>query len=147
MDVMRIAIDEAKAAASRGEVPVGAVVISSVGSRVLARAGNEVRELNDPTAHAEMLAIRAATANRGDLRLSDCDMYVTLEPCAMCASAISFARFRKLIFGAYDTKSGGVEHGPRIFSQPTIHHVPEVIGGILETDCSELLTIFFEKRR
>lgn len=145
--MMEIALCEAMAAAERGEVPVGAVVVMPTGNHILARAGNKTQELNDPTAHAEILAIRAASASRGKPRLYDCDIYVTLEPCAMCASAIAFARLRKLIFGAYDPKSGGVEHGPRIFSQPTIHYEPEIIGGVLETDSLELLKTFFAKRR
>lgn len=145
--LMKIALCEAKAAAARGEVPVGAVVVTSRDESILARAGNQTQALNDPTAHAEILVIRAATAHQGDPRLTECDLYVTLEPCAMCASAIALTRFRKLIFGAYDPKSGGVEHGPRIFSQSTINHVPEIIGGVLETDSAELLRTFFANRR
>ncbi len=144
---MQLALDEAKAAGSRGEVPVGAVVVAPGIDNVLARAGNRVQELNDPTAHAEILAIRAATSKRYEQRLPDCDLYVTLEPCAMCSAAIAFTRFRKLIFGAYDPKGGGVEHGPRIFSQPTIHHSPEIVGGVLETDSAKLLKDFFDKKR
>ena len=143
---MEMALVEARAAALRGEVPVGAVVSGSDG-RVLAAAGNRTRELSDPTAHAEMLAIRAACAKLGSERLIDCDLTVTLEPCPMCATAISFARIRRLYFGASDPKGGGVEHGPRIFNQPTCHHAPEVYGGISATEASTLLVAFFAGRR
>ena len=143
---MAAALDEARAAAARGEVPVGAVV-SGPDGRVLAHAGNRTRELNDPTAHAEILAIRAACAALGSERLVDCDLTVTLEPCPMCATAISFARIRRLYFGANDPKGGGVEAGPRIFNQPTCHHVPEVYGGISESAASALLVSFFASRR
>lgn len=143
---MDMALAEARAAAARGEVPVGAVVVDA-GGRVLARAGNRTRELADPTAHAEMLAIRAACATLGDERLTGCDLYVTLEPCPMCAGAISFARLRRLYFGAADPKGGGVEHGARVFSQPTCHHRPEVYGGIGETAAATLLRAFFNDRR
>lgn len=138
---------EAEAARDRGEVPVGAVVVDGRSGAVLARAGNEVEARHDPTAHAEMLAIRAAATERGSARLPDCDIYVTLEPCAMCAQAIAFARLRRLYFGAADPKGGGVEHGARIFQQPTCHHRPEVIGGVQETRAAELLRRFFEARR
>jgi tRNA(Arg) A34 adenosine deaminase TadA len=143
---MPLALTEARAAAARGEVPVGAVVVSPSGE-VLAAAGNRTREYRDPTAHAEMLVIRAACAALGDERLVDCDLYVTLEPCPMCAAAISFARIRRVYYGASDPKGGGVEHGPRIFNQPTCHHVPEVYPGLAETDASALLTTFFAARR
>ena len=143
---MQAALAEAEAAAVRGEVPVGAVVVAADGT-VLACAGNRTRELADPTAHAEMLAIRAACARRGSERLMDADLYVTLEPCAMCATAISFARIRRLYFGAADPKGGGVENGPRIFSQASCHHAPEVYGGIGETRAAELLRAFFAERR
>jgi tRNA(adenine34) deaminase len=143
---MQTALAEAEAAAERGEVPVGAVVIAADGT-VLARAGNRMRELSDPTAHAEMLAIRAACARLGSERLMDADLYVTLEPCPMCATAISFARIRRLYFGATDPKGGGVEHGPRIFSQASCHHAPEVYGGIGETRAAALLRAFFAERR
>lgn len=143
---MELALGEARAAAGRGEVPVGAIVVAPDG-RVLAAAGNRTRELNDPTAHAEMLAIRAACLALGDERLVDCDLYVTLEPCAMCAAAISFARIRRLYYGASDPKSGGVEHGARVFSHPTCHHAPEVWSGLAETDAGELLRAFFAERR
>ena len=143
---MLTALAEAEAAAARGEVPVGAVVVGADGA-VLARAGNRTRELADPTAHAEMLAIRAACQALGSERLGEADLYVTLEPCPMCATAISFARLRRLYFGAGDPKGGGVEHGPRIFSQPTCHHAPEIYGGIEEVRAGALLRGFFESRR
>ena len=144
---MDLAMAEAEAARDRGEVPVGAVVVDGSTGAVLARAGNGVEASCDPTAHAEMLAIRAAAAERGTARLVDCDIYVTLEPCAMCAQAIAFARLRRLYFGAADPKGGGVEHGARIFQQPTCHHRPEVIGGIQESRAAELLRGFFKERR
>ncbi len=143
---MLTALAQAEAAGARGEVPIGAVVVGGEG-QVLAAAGNRTREFNDPTAHAEILAIRAACAAVGSERLSAADLYVTLEPCAMCAAAISFARIRRLYFGASDPKGGGVEHGPRVFSQPTCHHAPEVYGGIDEVDSGELLRAFFSARR
>ncbi len=142
---MQAALDEARAAAAHGEVPVGAVIVRD--GQVIARAGNRVEQLSDPTAHAEILAIRAATAVAGEPRLPDCDLYVTLEPCPMCATAISFARIRRLYFAAYDPKGGGVEHGPRIFAQPTCHHQPEVYGGIAESEAGELLRAFFQGLR
>ena len=142
---MRAGLAEAEAAAARGEVPVGAVVVA--GRQILARAGNRTRELNDPTAHAEMLAIRAACAAAASERLPEADLYVTLEPCPMCAAAISFARIRRLYFGASDPKGGGVEHGPRIFSQPSCHHAPEIYGGIEEVRSARLLQAFFAQRR
>ena len=144
---MELAIAEAEAAALRCEVPVGAVVVDGRTGEVLARAGNGVEAANDPTAHAEILAIRAAAAARGTARLAGCDIYVTLEPCAMCAQAIAFARLRRLYFGAADPKGGGVEHGARIFAQPTCHHRPEVIGGIQESRAAALLRDFFAARR
>ena len=144
---MDLAMAEAEAAAGRGEVPVGAVVVDGRTGAVLARAGNEVEARHDPTAHAEMLAIREAAARRGTARLADCDIYVTLEPCAMCAQAIAFARLRRLYFGAADPKGGGVEHGARVFQQPTCHHRPEVIGGIQESRAAALLRCFFKERR
>ncbi|MFP6745070.1 MAG: nucleoside deaminase [Alphaproteobacteria bacterium] len=139
------ALDEARAAADRGEVPVGAVVMRE--GVVLAAAGNRTEERNDPSAHAEMLALRAAAANLGNPRLTGCDLYVTLEPCPMCTQAISLFRVRRLYFGAADAKGGGVENGPRIFSQPTCHHAPEVYGGINETEAAALLQEFFQARR
>ena len=144
---MEIAIAEAEAAAARGEVPVGVVVVEAAGGRVLARAGNRVEADNDPAGHAELLALRAAAADIGAPRLPGCDIYVTLEPCAMCAQAISFARIRRLYFGAYDPKGGAVEHGPRFFHQPTCHHIPEVYGGIEESRASDLLVDFFKEKR
>jgi tRNA(adenine34) deaminase len=143
---MDVALAEAEAAYARGEVPIGAVLVSASGE-VLARAGNRTRELNDPTAHAELLAIRAACAKQGSERLATCDLYVTLEPCAMCAAAISFARIRRLYYGASDPKGGAVGHGPRFFAQATCHHAPEVYGGIGERRASELLKAFFAARR
>ena len=143
---MLAALAEAEAAGQRGEVPVGAVLVAADGT-VLARTGNRTRELSDPTAHAEMLAIRAACAALGSERLPDADLYVTLEPCPMCAAAISFARIRRLYYGAADPKGGGVENGPRIFNQPSCHHAPEVYGGIGETRASALLRAFFASRR
>lgn len=144
---MEMALLEAQAAAERGEVPVGCVIVDPVSQEVLARTGNRTEELNDPTAHAELLAIRQASSKIGSARLSGCDLYVTLEPCAMCATAISFARIRRLYFGAYDPKMGGVEHGPAIFQQPTCHHAPEVYGGLNEQTAAELLKTFFRDKR
>lgn len=146
-DYMTLAIDEARAAAERGEVPVGAIIVEAGSGDVLSCAGNRVEELGDPTAHAEILAIRAAAEIRDEPRLPDCDLYVTLEPCAMCAGAISMARLRRLSFGAYDAKGGGVEHGGRFFNQPTCHHAPEVVGGVMEIESGELLKAFFSERR
>ncbi|MCB1519282.1 MAG: nucleoside deaminase [Hyphomicrobiaceae bacterium] len=143
---MAFALDEAAAAATRGEVPVGAVIVDATG-RVLSRAGNRTRELADPTAHAEILAIRAACSARGSERLPDCDLYVTLEPCAMCAAAISFARIRRVYYAAPDPKGGGIAHGPRIFAQPTCHHAPEVYDGLSEAEAAALLRSFFADRR
>ena len=143
---MERALREARAAAERGEVPVGAVIVRSDGA-LLAAAGNRTEADRDPTAHAELLAIRAAAATLGAPRLVDCDLYVTLEPCPMCAQAISFARLRRLYYGAADPKGGGVEHGPRLFSQPTCHHRPEIYGGIGEREAAALLQDFFRARR
>lgn len=142
MSPMQIALEEARAAAARGEVPVGAVVTDAAGL-VLSRAGNEVEARRDPSAHAEMLALRAAAAITGEKLLRDATLWVTLEPCAMCAQAIAFFRVKRLVFGAYDPKGGGVEHGPRIYTQPTCHHAPEVIGGVRERDAAALLRQFF----
>jgi tRNA(Arg) A34 adenosine deaminase TadA len=139
---MEIALDEARAAATRGEVPVGAVVTGADGN-VLARAGNEVEARRDPSAHAEMLALRAAAATTGDKVLPEATLWVTLEPCAMCAAAASFFRIRRVVFGAYDPKGGAVEHGPRFFAQPTCHHAPETIGGVRESEAAALLRDFF----
>ncbi|KAB2941863.1 MAG: nucleoside deaminase [Hyphomicrobium sp.] len=140
------ALSEAQAAGQRGEVPIGAVIAGPEGA-LLAAAGNRTRELNDPTAHAELLAIRAACARLGSERLTGCDLYVTLEPCPMCAAAISFARIRRLYYGASDPKGGGVEHGPRIYNQTTCHHAPEIYTGIGEADASLILKAFFQARR
>lgn len=142
---MELALAEAERAASLGEVPVGAVIVR--GGAVVAAAGNRTETQNDPTAHAEMLALRAAGATLGSPRLTDCDLYVTLEPCPMCAAAISFARIRRLYFGAEDEKGGGVVHGARVYAQPTCHHKPDVMGGIGEADAATLLKDFFKERR
>jgi tRNA(Arg) A34 adenosine deaminase TadA len=144
---MALALAEARAAAARGEVPVGAVVVEAASGAVLARAGNRTEADNDPSAHAEILALRAAGAAKGAPRLPDCDLYVTVEPCAMCAAAISFARIRRLYFGAGDPKMGAVEHGPRFFKQPTCHHAPELYGGIGESEAAALMRDFFKARR
>lgn len=144
---MDAALAAARAAADAGDVPVGAVVVERATSRVLAAAGNRVEQDTDPTAHAEILAIRAAAHARGEARLMDCDLYVTLEPCAMCAQAIAFARIGRLYFGAYDPKGGGVEHGARVFDQPTCNHVPETVGGLNEGECAGMLRAFFAARR
>lgn len=143
---MERALEEARAAGARGEVPVGAVLVDP-GGAVVATAGNRTRELADPSAHAEMLVIREATARLGSERLPDHDLYVTLEPCPMCAAVISFARIRRLYYGAPDPKSGGVEHGPRIFSHATCHHRPELYPGLGEAEASALLKTFFSSRR
>lgn len=143
---MARALDEARAAADRGEVPVGAAICAPDG-RIIAAAGNRTLELRDPTAHAEILAIRAACAEMGSERLPGHSLHVTLEPCPMCASAIAQARIATLVYGAADPKSGGVDHGPRIFSHPQTHHRPQVIGGIGETEAAALLKDFFARRR
>ena len=143
---MEIALAEARAAAARGEVPVGAVVIGPDGA-VLARAGNRCEELGDPTAHAEMLALRAAANVVGSPRLPECALVVTLEPCPMCAAAIGLFRVRRLVFGAYDPKGGGVEHGPRVFDAPGSGHRPEVLGGVREREAAGLLRDFFAALR
>jgi tRNA(adenine34) deaminase len=143
---MDLALAEARAAASRNEVPVGAVVLGPDGA-VLSRAGNQVEALHDASAHAELLALRAAAARLGSTRLVDCDLVVTLEPCPMCAQAISLFRIRRLVFGAYDPKSGGVEHGARVFDAGSCHHRPEVIGGVREREAATLLHTFFAARR
>jgi tRNA(adenine34) deaminase len=140
-----LAFDEARKAAARGETPVGAVIVRN--GIVLASAGNETLGLHDPTAHAEVLAIRRACQKVGNERLTDADLYVTLEPCTLCAAAISFARIRRLYFAASDPKGGGVEHGAKVFGQPTCHHTPEVYGGFREQDAAILLRDFFKSRR
>ncbi len=144
-DFMRQALAEAEAAAARGEVPVGAVVVR--GEEVIAAAGNRTLELRDPSAHAEMRAIRQAARTLDSERLGDCDLYVTLEPCAMCAAAISFARIRRLYFGANDPKGGAVEHGVRFFGDPTCHHAPDVYSGLSAVESGRLLRTFFAAKR
>jgi tRNA(adenine34) deaminase len=146
MTAMDIALQEARAAAARGEVPVGAVVLDANGA-ILARAGNAVEARADASAHAELLALRAAAAARGEPRLPDCDLVVTLEPCPMCAQAISLFRIRRLLFGAYDPKGGGVDHGARVFDAASCHHRPEVIGGVCATEAAALLRDFFARTR
>ena len=142
---MQQALAEARAAGERGEVPVGAVIVQN--GTIIAAAGNEVEGSSLASAHAEVLAIQRASAALGQKWLQDCDLYVTLEPCPMCAGAISLARLRRVYYGAADPKSGGVDHGPRVFSQSTCHHAPEVIAGVVETECSALLKAFFADRR
>jgi len=142
---MQFALEEARGAQARGEVPVGCVIVRD--GAVIARAGNRTLADKDPTAHAELLAIRQAAAALGTERLTDCDLYVTLEPCTMCTAAMSFARIRRLYFGAADPKGGAVEHGVRFFAAPTCHHRPEVYGGINESECAGLLKEFFQARR
>ena len=144
-DFMALALGEAHAAAARGEVPVGAVITRE--DRVVASAGNRTRELSDPSAHAEMLAIRQACAALASERLTGCDLYVTLEPCTMCAGAISFSRLRRLYFGAGDEKGGAVVSGVRFFSSPTCHHAPDIYAGMAEVESAALLKAFFEQRR
>lgn len=144
--LMDLALEEARAAAARNEVPVGAVLADRHGA-IIARDGNRVIEQHDPTAHAEILVMRAATGILRNERLTGYHLYVTLEPCPMCAAAISFARIERLYFGAYDEKSGAVENGVRFFSQPTCHHAPDVYGGIAETEAGDLLKSFFNARR
>ncbi|WP_424987820.1 nucleoside deaminase [Microbulbifer sp. S227A] len=143
---MTQALEQARRAAERGEVPVGAVIVAPDG-RIVAAEGNRTRELNDPTAHAEVLAIRAACAAAGSERLVGHDLYVTLEPCPMCAAAIAFARIGRLYYGASDPKSGGVAHGARVYQHAQTHHVPEVYDGLAEAECAELLRRFFANRR
>jgi tRNA(adenine34) deaminase len=145
--LMTMALTEAEAAAAAGEVPVGAVLVDGASGEVLARAHNRVEEWGDPTAHAELIALREGARLLGAKRLTGADLYVTLEPCPMCAQAISFARLRRLYFGAYDPKGGGVEHGARIFEQPSCHHRPEIVGGLEERRAAALLRAFFKERR
>ena len=144
---MTMALAEAEAAAAAGEVPVGAVLVDGASGEVLARAHNRVEEWGDPTAHAELIALREGARLLGAKRLTGADLYVTLEPCPMCAQAVSFARLRRLYFGAYDPKGGGVEHGARIFEQPSCHHRPEIVGGLEERRAGALLRDFFKERR
>lgn len=145
IDFMDLAFQQARAAALRGEVPVGAVLAQ--GGVVLAATGNRVEELSDPTAHAEILALRAAAAGLNQSRLEGCDLYVTLEPCPMCAAALAHARIRRLYFAAYDPKGGGVEHGARVYDHSTCHHRPEIYGGLRESEAAEMLRTFFRDRR
>ncbi|MAS86655.1 MAG: tRNA-specific adenosine deaminase [Micavibrio sp.] len=145
-DYLNIALLEAKKSAQAGEIPVGAVLVSATGE-IIAKSGNQCEATHDPTAHAEVLVIREAAKKLGSVRLNECDLYVTLEPCAMCAAAISFARIKRLYFGAYDPKGGGVDHGGQFFNQPTCHHAPEVYGGMDEKNCGDLLKEFFIQRR
>lgn len=145
LEFMPHAIALAREAFARDEVPVGAIVVHE--GKIIATACNAVEARLDVTAHAEIMALRQAAAHLGDVRLPECELYVTLEPCAMCAAAISFARIRKIVFGAYDPKGGGIEHGARFFQQTTCHHAPEVIGGVMEAECGTLLREFFEKKR
>lgn len=144
---MARALSEARAAADRGEVPVGAVVVDSRDGRILGADGNRTEELSDPSGHAEILVLRKVCAAAGSPRIPDCDLYVTLEPCAMCAAAISAARVRLLVFGAYDPKSGGVEHGAKVFEHKTCHHAPQVVGGVREREAADQLRAFFLARR
>jgi tRNA(Arg) A34 adenosine deaminase TadA len=144
---MTLALEEARKAVRVGEVPVGAVLVDTLSGEVLARDHNRVEELKDPTAHAELLVLQATARRLGEKRLADADLYVTLEPCAMCAGAIALARVRRLYFGAYDPKGGAVEHGARVFTQPTCNHRPEVVGGLSESAASALLKDFFAGRR
>lgn len=144
-DYMKLALEQAEQAAARGEVPVGAILVKN--NAVIASAGNRSETDFDPSAHAEILVLRTGGVKLNSPRLIDCDLYVTLEPCAMCAAAISFARIRRVIFGAYDAKGGAVEHGGRFFSQPTCHHAPEIIGGVDEARASAMLKRFFAERR
>ena len=142
---MAEAFEQARLAGERGEVPVGAVLVKN--NAIIASDGNRTLEHKDPTAHAEILVIRSACKTLGSERLPGCDLYVTLEPCTMCAATISFTRIRRLYFGAFDPKSGAVESGVHFYSSPTCHHAPEVYSGIMETECSKLLTEFFQQRR
>lgn len=146
MDPMELAFEEANKAAARGEVPIGAVLVDATG-KVIAAAGNEVEARNDPTAHAELLVLRKGGEVIGAPRLPECDLYVTLEPCPMCATAASFARVRRVIFGAYDPKGGGIEHGARVYQQPTCHHRPDVVGGVQAARADVMLKQFFAVRR
>ena len=143
---MKMALEEAQFAGGRGEIPVGAVLVNAASDFVI-KSGNRCEELKDPTAHAEMLVIREAAEKLGDIRLPQCDLYVTLEPCPMCASAVSHARIRRLYFGAYDPKSGGVDHGAKVFSHATCHHKPEIYSGIMETESAQILKDFFKNKR
>jgi len=147
MSLMQQLLDEARRAGTQGEIPVAAAVVLAATGEVIALASNRTEQDHDATAHAELLALRQAGEKLGTPRLPECDLYVTLEPCAMCAAAISFARIRKLVFGAYDVKGGAVEHGPRFYQQATCHHAPEVIGGLNESEAAAMLRDFFKERR
>ena len=144
---MQQALDLAIEAAAAGEVPVGAVIVHGATGDIIARTANRVERDKNACAHAEILAIQTAMQTMGDGRLADCDLYVTLEPCAMCAGAIAHARIRRLYFGAYDPKGGAIDHGPKLFNQPTIHHQPEIYGGIMEAACGDVLRNFFRGLR
>ena len=144
---MLVALEQARTGFNAEEVPVGAVIIESQTGKIVSKAHNRVQQLQDPTAHAEILAIRSASYKVGNAKLTNLDLFVTLEPCAMCAHAISLARINKLVFGAYDSKNGGVEHGARIFSNAACNHIPEIIGGVYETEASDILREFFKARR
>lgn len=143
---MRAAMEEAKRAKERDEVPIGAIVVDNEGN-IVAKAGNRTRELNDPSAHAEMLAIREACSHAGAQRIPDYTLYVTLEPCAMCAAAISFSRIKRVVFGASDAKGGGVLHGGKFYEQPTCHHKPDVVHGLMRDECGQILKDFFKGKR
>jgi tRNA(adenine34) deaminase len=145
MTFLHQALAQAQQAAALGETPIGAVIVRD--GRVIATAHNRTEADHDATAHAELLVLREASRTLGTRYLTDCELYVTLEPCPMCAQAIAFARISKLVFGTYDPKGGGVEHGPRIFTQPTCHHRPEVVGGVMEQECGDLLRAFFAAKR
>lgn len=146
-DPMDAAFEQARLAETEGEVPIGAVIVDGTSGEIIARAGNRTETNNDPAGHAEIIALRDAARRRRSPRLGDCDLYVTLEPCPMCAQAISLARIRRLYFAAYDPKGGGVDHGPRIYDQTTCHHRPEVVGGLRERQAADLLQAFFRSRR
>lgn len=146
-DYMRIALEEASKAQARGEVPIGAVLVHAQSGGIVARNGNRTIELRDPTAHAEILVIREGCGKAGAQRIPECDLYVTLEPCAMCAGAISFARIGRLFFGAPDPKGGAIVHGPEFFRQPTCHHRPAIAAGIAQEECGQILKDFFAARR
>jgi len=147
IDYMALALTQARLAQERGEVPIGAVLVNAESGGVIAQDGNRCEELKDPTAHAELMVLRAGGRMLNSTRLPACDLYVTLEPCTMCATALSFARIRRLYFGAYDPKGGGVDHGAQFYNQATCHHRPEVYGGVREQECADLLTAFFRGLR
>lgn len=144
---MEMALQQAKNASNNGEVPVGAILVDCDTGNILALTNNRVEELSDPTAHAELLAVRLATTLRSEKWLGNCDLFVTLEPCAMCAGALAHARIRRIVFGAYDPKGGAIAHGGTLFDQPTTHHKPEIIGGVMEQQCADVLKKFFRGKR